>query len=424
MTQTLEKPPTFNEVTEAMPINNKRKHELATGPNPQMDSLQRPTGESKDGRLETLLDRLAVNVVDKNAEHAGNLVDELMIRSGLNAKEKEVVKRYYFQDMTYKAIGVELSLSESRTWQIGATAIKKMQKAAGVQDPDGKPKQTRAKPPKQVEIKAATTPRPEPNPAPPITEPSQSTVAPAPAPEIPRQDDSTLPTPNSKLSTSAAIERICETLCRTLKTKNADYGDSAFLSPVLCPDVPPGLAIRIRMSDKINRIVQLEQTAAQVPGESLADSYLDLAGYALLQVIQIQTNQTTNETTKRQNTRNRSSLSSVRCFVSKLSYWNLKKRRSKMLVLSRKRSESVVIGDQVRIYVVEIRGDKVRLGIEAPRNVPVHRREIYDAIKRDRGSTISINGVPTVFTDVENGDWDSSQGYPPEGEKTDAKPGQ
>ena len=52
-----------------------------------------------------------------------------------------------------------------------------------------------------------------------------------------------------------------------------------------------------------------------------------------------------------------------------------------MLVLSRKKNESVVINDDITIVVVEIRGDKVRLGIEAPKNVPVHRKEIYDAIQ-------------------------------------------
>ena len=53
-----------------------------------------------------------------------------------------------------------------------------------------------------------------------------------------------------------------------------------------------------------------------------------------------------------------------------------------MLVLSRKKNESIVINDDIAIVVVEIRGDKVRLGVEAPKEVPVHRREVYDAIKR------------------------------------------
>jgi carbon storage regulator len=55
-----------------------------------------------------------------------------------------------------------------------------------------------------------------------------------------------------------------------------------------------------------------------------------------------------------------------------------------MLVLSRKKNESVVIDDRIVLTVVEIRGDKVRLGIEAPREVPVHRKEIFDAIQGER----------------------------------------
>lgn len=54
-----------------------------------------------------------------------------------------------------------------------------------------------------------------------------------------------------------------------------------------------------------------------------------------------------------------------------------------MLVLSRKKNESIVINDDITIVVVEIRGDKVRLGVEAPKEVPVHRREVFDAIQRN-----------------------------------------
>lgn len=51
-----------------------------------------------------------------------------------------------------------------------------------------------------------------------------------------------------------------------------------------------------------------------------------------------------------------------------------------MLVLSRKKNESIVVDDAIVITVVEIRGDKVRLGIEAPREVPIHRSEVHAAI--------------------------------------------
>ncbi|MEZ6066608.1 MAG: carbon storage regulator CsrA [Planctomycetaceae bacterium] len=53
-----------------------------------------------------------------------------------------------------------------------------------------------------------------------------------------------------------------------------------------------------------------------------------------------------------------------------------------MLVLSRKRNESIVIDDNIVLTVVDIRGDKVRLGIEAPRHVPIHRSEIFEALRK------------------------------------------
>ena len=55
-----------------------------------------------------------------------------------------------------------------------------------------------------------------------------------------------------------------------------------------------------------------------------------------------------------------------------------------MLVLSRQRDESIIIGDNIVITIVDIRGDKVRLGIQAPSEVPVHRQEVYDAIQLER----------------------------------------
>ncbi len=70
-----------------------------------------------------------------------------------------------------------------------------------------------------------------------------------------------------------------------------------------------------------------------------------------------------------------------------------------MLVLSRKKNESIVISNDIVITVVEIRGDKVRLGIEAPKDVPVHRQEVYEAIHGTKAP-----GSPAVVakTDAEH----------------------
>ena len=54
-----------------------------------------------------------------------------------------------------------------------------------------------------------------------------------------------------------------------------------------------------------------------------------------------------------------------------------------MLVLSRQRDETIMIGDDIEVTVVDIRGDKVRLGITAPKEISVHRKEVYDAIRRE-----------------------------------------
>ena len=67
-----------------------------------------------------------------------------------------------------------------------------------------------------------------------------------------------------------------------------------------------------------------------------------------------------------------------------------------MLVLSRKKNESIVINNDITIVVVEIRGDKVRLGVEAPKEVPVHRREVYDAIVRNGGQSAPSESSPTT----------------------------
>ena len=64
-----------------------------------------------------------------------------------------------------------------------------------------------------------------------------------------------------------------------------------------------------------------------------------------------------------------------------------------MLVLSRHRDESIMIGDDVVVTIVDIRGDKVRLGIDAPTSIPVHRQEVYEAIKRENEEASRLNAA-------------------------------
>jgi carbon storage regulator len=66
-----------------------------------------------------------------------------------------------------------------------------------------------------------------------------------------------------------------------------------------------------------------------------------------------------------------------------------------MLVLSRKINESIIIQDDIVVTVIEIRGDKIRLGIEAPKNVTVHRQEVYDAIQSQAHHTPPKAALPT-----------------------------
>ncbi len=62
-----------------------------------------------------------------------------------------------------------------------------------------------------------------------------------------------------------------------------------------------------------------------------------------------------------------------------------------MLVLSRQRDESIIIGDNVQVTVVDIRGDKVRLGIVAPPEISVHRKEVYEAIQRENRKAAGVS---------------------------------
>ncbi len=66
-----------------------------------------------------------------------------------------------------------------------------------------------------------------------------------------------------------------------------------------------------------------------------------------------------------------------------------------MLVLSRHRDESIIIGDDIVVTIVDIRGDKVRLGINAPTDVPVHRQEVYEAIQRENRKAAQVRPSET-----------------------------
>jgi carbon storage regulator len=61
-----------------------------------------------------------------------------------------------------------------------------------------------------------------------------------------------------------------------------------------------------------------------------------------------------------------------------------------MLVLSRQRDETIMIGDDIEITVVDIRGDKVRLGVNAPKEISVHRKEVYEAIKKENKAAAQV----------------------------------
>jgi len=67
-----------------------------------------------------------------------------------------------------------------------------------------------------------------------------------------------------------------------------------------------------------------------------------------------------------------------------------------MLVLSRYKDQSIYIGDDIVVTIVDVRGDRIRLGIEAPPNVPVHRQEIYEAIQRENAGELVTGGCETA----------------------------
>jgi carbon storage regulator len=71
------------------------------------------------------------------------------------------------------------------------------------------------------------------------------------------------------------------------------------------------------------------------------------------------------------------------------------KRGNAMLVLTRKSNQSIMIGDDIEISVLSVMGDKVRIGIQAPRSVPVYRHEVYVAIQRERDDDLIDSQAPS-----------------------------
>jgi carbon storage regulator len=86
-----------------------------------------------------------------------------------------------------------------------------------------------------------------------------------------------------------------------------------------------------------------------------------------------------------------------------------------MLVLSRHRDESIIIGDNIIITVVDIRGDKVRLGIQAPIDIPVHRQEVYEAIKREEARRKQAEEQAKQRPEQQQGQQPPDQSDQPEG---------
>ena len=74
-----------------------------------------------------------------------------------------------------------------------------------------------------------------------------------------------------------------------------------------------------------------------------------------------------------------------------------------MLVLSRQRDESIIIGEDIIITIVDIRGEKVRLGISAPAHVPVHRKEVFEAIKREKAANDQAEGLRKLVAEQGQG---------------------
>lgn len=94
-----------------------------------------------------------------------------------------------------------------------------------------------------------------------------------------------------------------------------------------------------------------------------------------------------------------------------------------MLVLSRQRDETIMIGDNIELTIVDIRGDKVRIGIKAPSQIAVHRKEVYEAIKRENEQAAQLSGgsIGAIRPRVK-GVGGKSSSMPPAGRVDDEQP--
>ena len=88
-----------------------------------------------------------------------------------------------------------------------------------------------------------------------------------------------------------------------------------------------------------------------------------------------------------------------------------------MLVLSRQKDETIIIGDNIEITVVDIRGDKVRLGVSAPKEISVHRKEVYEAIRRENREAAQVKPEDLSGLGKTKPPGSSSQQNPPPGQK-------
>lgn len=95
-----------------------------------------------------------------------------------------------------------------------------------------------------------------------------------------------------------------------------------------------------------------------------------------------------------------------------------------MLVLSRQKDQTIMIGDLVEITVVEVRGDKVRLGITAPVSIPVHRKEVYQAIQRENqeAARASLDDISALQRSVRKAEQTAANGHPSSPQRSSEMP--